>query len=142
MLSKKWRGNYTYNNNIAQKAIGFDKTNFEIEIISFESNKFTGKVADDKNSGGMPGVGIISGSVNGKKIEFIKKMPQMSVISNNKLRTIPSKKHRPIYYSGIISEDSKSISGEWKFKFGIGFNGFTPMIFLPTSGLWSMNATE
>lgn len=135
----KWSGYYSFSDKEVSRIRGFEKTNFEIEILSVRDNAFTGHVQDDKKTGGMEGVGEISGMVHGDKVEFVKRMPVMTLLvdRNGTKKTLP-KKHRPIYYSGQFAADRKSISGTWRFKFGFIWMGFLPVPVRPSKGIWSM----
>lgn len=143
MISTKWRGSYKYDNAAVRKIIGFDHTNFEIEFIFSDDIHFTGTVKDDRNTGGTPGTGEVSGTVIGDEVQFVKKMPVMTAIINGaSYKTIEGRKHRNIYYAGSLSADSKSMSGKWKIRFGVGFWGILPFIWLPTTGTWSASSQE
>lgn len=143
MISTKWRGSYKYDNAAVRKIIGFDHTNFEIEFIFSDDIHFTGTVKDDRNTGGTPGTGEVSGTVIGDEVQFVKKMPVMTAIINGAFyKTIEGRKHRNIYYAGSLSADSKSMSGKWKIRFGVGFWGILPFIWLPTTGTWSASSQE
>ena len=138
-----WEGQYSYDSKLQQKMIGFAGTNFKMEFNLLENNYINGKVIEDTNTGGMEGEGTIIGNIYGNKIEFVKQMPILNVhIGHKKIHKFNSKKHRPIYYSGIIAEDKKSMSGTWKFKFGFGFLHGLPMIYMPISGTWSARTTN
>lgn len=141
-MYKKWKGSYQYNNYKIQKIIGFSHTNFECEIIPLLINEIEGWITDDVATGGTPGRGKIIGKVFGNQIGFIKKMPVKSVVSGKKIILMQNEKHRDIFYKGMISPDGRSMSGEWKFKFGFGFVGILPTVFLPSSGTWEMKAIE
>ncbi len=142
MNHTKWTGSYKYTKDKLQKLTRSDQTDFEIEIISSKGNSFVGKVVDKSPTGATAGVGEITGNVSGNGIEFVKKMPVMALIKGNELVHMQHKRHRDIFYVGIISADGKSMSGEWKFKFGFGLLGILPVMFLPTSGTWKMTAIE
>ena len=120
MIEKgQWIGQYKFDKEVYQRMIGFDSTNFEIEITAVDNNTFVGKVKDDLTTGGTEGIGEIVGKISGEKIEFIKQMPIMTLlIGKGGTRKTFKKKHRKIYYSGTFSSDGKSINGQWKFKFG------------------------
>ena len=60
-----WLGSYTFDNPAHNKARGFDKTNFEIEILNIDGNNFFGKVQDDLATGGTEGIGDVTGKVTG-----------------------------------------------------------------------------
>ena len=144
MIAKgSWKGQYKYDDKSIQNVIGFEQTNFEIEIISTNDESFTGTVQDDLTTGGTRGVGEIIGKVNGMRVEFVKQMPIMSLIVNKRgTRKILNQKHRKIYYIGSLSDDGKRVSGRWKFKFGFIWTGMLPRIGLPTKGTWTMSRAE
>ena len=127
-MRKKWKGSYKYNKRKLQQVIGFEQTYFDIEINSIEGNDFTGKVIDDIITGGTSGVGEVIGRISGDRIAFVKKMPVLMVISNGKMIPADKKKHNDIFYSGALSADAKSASGEWRFKLGAGFLDLFPAI--------------
>lgn len=139
----KWLGWYTFDNSAFNLARGFDKTSFEIEILTIDQGKFAGKVQDVLSTGGTEGVGDIIGEVNGDNVRFVKRMPVMTLlIGKEAKRKTLNRKHRPIYYSGKFSDDKKSISGQWRFKFGIFFYGILPVLAMPTKGTWVVELKE
>ena len=138
-----WTGYYKFDNEALQKTSGFEYTNFEITIQTIDKNCFAGIVEDNLETGGTEGVGEIKGNVFGEKVEFVKQMPIMTVIIDKKgTRKTFNKKHRPIYYSGTFSADKKTISGNWKFKFGFIWLGLLPIPITPTKGTWEMKLIE
>ena|ERR1051326_1239729 len=144
MIQKgRWMGYYTYDKNEYNKIRGFDRTNFTLDIISVVGNKFTGKVQDDLTTGGTEGVGEIIGKFIDDRIEFVKQMPIMTLLVDRKgTKKTFNRKHRPIYYSGQFSNDHKSISGHWKFKFGFIWFGIIPIPVKSTTGTWAMTLSE
>lgn len=135
----KWQGTYTFDDKRVNLARGFDHTAFVIEITTLHGNQFTGTVQDDPNTGGMEGIGTITGHVDKDRIQFVKQMPVMTLLMNKQgLRKKLPKKHRPIYYSGTLSEDRSSAEGSWKFKPGIVWMGLFPMPMVTSTGKWSM----
>ena len=136
IIKGNWKGQYRYDNKSHQKMMGFDATNFEIDILSVDDAQFTGSVTDDAATGGMDGVGEIVGKVTGNKIEFVKQMPVAMFRDSKGTRRTLNKKHRKIYYSGIISEDGKEIAGVWLFKFGFIWIGIVPIPVNPITGTW------
>ena len=138
-----WIGQYKFDKEVRQKMTGFDITNFEIEITIVENNNFVGKVQDDLTTGGTEGIGEIVGKISGEKIEFIKQMPIMTLlIGKEGTRKTINKKHRKIYYSGTFSSNRRSISGQWRFKFGFIWFGLIPIPVIPTTGSWTMKLKE
>ena len=138
-----WIGQYKFDKEVRQKMTGFDITNFEIEITIVENNNFVGKVQDDLTTGGTEGIGEIVGKISGEKIEFIKQMPIMTLlIGKEGTRKTINKKHRKIYYSGTFSSNRRSISGQWRFKFGFIWFGLIPIPVIPTTGSWTMKFKE
>tara|TARA_R110002167_G_scaffold79828_2_gene219852 strand:- start:1198 stop:1632 length:435 start_codon:yes stop_codon:yes gene_type:complete len=134
-----WSGNYSFLNPEINKIRGFEKTNFSIKITAVEKNKFTGRIQDDLTTGGTEGVGEIIGQINNNKVEFVKKMPIMTILVDSKgTRKTYNKKHRPIYYSGEFSIDKKTVTGTWRFKFGFIWIGIIPIPVKPSKGTWSM----
>ena len=143
MIAKKWIGSYRYDNEKHRKAVGWEQTVFEVEFVSWHADEFVGKIVDDPDTGGTPGTGEIVGSISGGRIEFVKKMPVLTLISGIHTRvTRSNRKHPDIFYAGTVSPDGTSMSGEWRIKLGFGFFGLWPTIFLPMSGTWTMTAVE
>lgn len=139
----QWVGQYKFEKEVHQKMSGFESTNFELEVIKADNNNFFGKIQDDLSTGGTEGVGEIIGKISGEKIEFIKQMPIMTLmVGKNGTRETLNKKHRKIYYQGIFSSDRKSISGQWRFKFGFIWLGIIPIPVSPTKGTWTMKLKE
>jgi hypothetical protein len=136
----KWEGSYKYSHAQIQKIIGFDKTNFTIVVDSCEGGNFSGIVNDDALTGGMTGIGKITGKVIGTEISFQKQMPHNSIILNsNGDRKRTEQKHPILYYTGTITTDMTSMSGTWKFKRKFGFVfGFIPFYYRPAKGTWKM----
>ena len=138
-----WVGHYTFDNQVYNKIRGFEQTNFDIEILSVDSNKFIGKVEDDLSTGGTEGIGEITGNVSGENIEFVKQMPVMTILIDKKdTRKTFNKKHRKIYYSGKFSKDRQSITGRWRFKFGFVLFGLIPVPMAPSKGTWTMTLKD
>lgn len=139
-----WIGQYKFDKEVHQRMIGFDSTNFEIEITAVDNNNsFVGKVQDDLTTGGTERIGQIAGKISGEKIEFIKQMPVMTLLLGKEgERKTLNKKHPKIYYSGNFSSDRKSITGQWRFKFGFIWFGLIPIPVMPTKGSWIMKLKE
>ena len=143
IIKGNWKGQYKYNLKAHPDIKGLEATNFEIEILSIVNEYFTGSVQDDLKTGGTEGIGEITGTITGNKIEFTKQMPVKTVLFNKRLgRKTFNKKHPPIYYSGTFSEGGKTVSGTWKFKFGFLWIGIFPIPMPPTSGTWTMSLIE
>jgi hypothetical protein len=139
----RWIGQYKFDKEVNQKMIGFDHTNFEIEIISIDKNKFQGKVQDDITTGGTEGIGEIQGKIVGNTVKFIKQMPIMTILFDKEgERKTFNRKHSKIYYSGTYSSDKKSIGGHWRIKFGLIWIGLFPIVLIPTKGTWTMSLKE
>jgi hypothetical protein len=139
----RWNGDYSFSNQEINKARGFGKTNFHIDILTVDDNNFIGTVQDDLNTGGTEGVGEVKGKVTGDKIEFVKLMPIMTLLVDKKgTKKTFNRKHRPIYYTGQFSSDRKTISGNWKFKFGFIWMGIIPIPVVPSKGTWTMKLKE
>ena len=132
----KWTGTYKYLSNRIPEEIRNRETKFDIEIIEFDGNAFTGTVQDDLETGGMKGVGKIVGKINNGIVEFVKEMPIQSVYMPDGSKIEEEKPHRKIYYSGKISDNQ--IEGIWKFKFGIGKVNNRLVIFPRSKGTWKM----
>jgi hypothetical protein len=140
MIAKgSWKGQYKYDNKAHQKLKGVAGTNFVIDIVPTTDEYFTGTVQDDLETGGTEGVGQITGRVTGNKIEFVKQMPVMTMLLAKKgMRKTFNRKHRKIYYTGTFSDDRKTVSGQWKFKFGFIRIWIMPVPVMPSSGTWTM----
>ncbi len=138
-----WFGYYTFDNPAHNKARGFEKTNFDVEILRVENNSFMGKVQDDFSTGGTEGTGDIIGKVTGDNVAFVKQMPVMTILVDKKgtSKTF-NRKHKNIFYSGKFSEDRKTISGIWRFKFGFIFLGILPVPIIPAKGKWMMTLKD
>jgi hypothetical protein len=134
-----WSGYYSFFDPAMNKIRGFEKTNFDIQILTIKDNKFTGKIQDDLATGGTEGVGEIIGQINGDKVEFVKKMPVLTLlVDKNGTRKTYNKKHRPIYYTGQVSSDKQTVTGTWKFKFGFVWLGIIPVPVRASKGNWTM----
>jgi hypothetical protein len=143
ILKGKWKGVYKYNNQKYQEISGFEQTNFQLSIESFQNSVFRGTIQDDLSTGGTEGIGTIQGKINENRVEFIKEMPTLTLfIDNQGGRKIYNKPHPKIYYQGILSANQKTITGTWKIKFSIIWKGIIPIILLPTSGTWSIQNDE
>ena len=131
----KYKGFYKYDKQKIQKSISHGVTFFFLEITETNGDKFIGTVEDDKNTGGTPGTGVISGELIGDKISFIKQMPIASFVANGQMKTF-DKKHPKIYYEGV-KIDEKFI-GTWKIKFGLLMVGLLFLLGAKTTGTWEM----
>lgn len=138
----KWAGYYKYDNKRIQELKGIEHTNFEIDITSIHNNLFKGSVEDDQKTGGTPGIGEISGEINGDEITFIKQMPIRALLTPDGGRRTFNKPHPKIFYWGRLSEDGKSAAGKWKINCGVSFVGLLMVITKTTTGTWTMNLVE
>lgn len=77
-----WKGHYKFENERIQKAIGFEKTDFEIIIEKCDGINFNGIVNDDIKTGGMKETGEITGKIAKNKISFKKMMPTRHQINS------------------------------------------------------------
>lgn len=135
----QWTGFYSFSDIEVNKIRGFEKTNFDIQILSINENKFTGTVQDDLATGGTEGIGEIFGQIHGDRIEFVKRMPVMTLIVDRKgTKKTLNKKHRPIFYSGRISNDGHTVTGTWELKSGFVWFGLIPVPVRRSTGVWSM----
>ena len=133
-----WLGQYWYDHNKRlPEILTTRRTNFKLDIIFTETNKFSGNVEDDLNSGGTPGIGTINGVIKNGSISFVKRMPIKSVIYTNGERRILNGRHPNIYYTGILNKETQTLTGTSKFKFHIHWFGIIPIPLLPISGNWS-----
>jgi hypothetical protein len=143
MIAKgKWTGHYKYDRKSVEELRGIDQTGFEIEIVSTNNEFFTGTVRDDQKTGGTEGIGEINGKVTGSRIEFIKQMPVLTVLVQKGTRKTYNKKHPPIYYTGTLSDDRKTVSGQWRINFGFIWVGILPVPMMPMKGSWTMSLAE
>lgn len=134
-----WTGYYRYNSKLTRKNTGFEKTGFTIHIETFDGTGFEGIVNDDVSTGGMKETGKIIGYVKNDTVHFRKLMPRSRMINPDGTRSEFDKKHKVLYYTGVLSKDKTAISGKWKFKNTIGFLfGFIPIPYSPGCGTWSM----
>ncbi|KFF10095.1 hypothetical protein [Flavobacterium hydatis] len=135
-----WKGYYKFENERIQKAIGFEKTDFEIIIENFDGINFDGIVNDDIKTGGMEETGEITGKIVNNKISFKKMMPVHNQIDAKGERKNIKGKHPVLYYYGTLSENETEIIGTWKFKKTLGFLfGVIPVFYRPGNGTWKMN---
>jgi hypothetical protein len=118
-----WSGYYSFLDPEINKIRGFDKTNFDIQITTIKDNTFTGKIQDDLATGGTEGIGEIIGQVNGDKVEFVKKMPVLTLLIDKK---------------GQLSKDKQTVTGTWRFKFGFVWLGIIPIPVRTSKGTWAM----
>lgn len=113
----KWKGTYNYFIPKEYKGLQLNPVEFEVEIVAMENECFTGKVQDNVEMGGMPGVGEIIGNINNGLIVFEKNMPFETMLTKNGDQiTKKNKKHPTIVYSGKLESDKRIIQGKWKFK--------------------------
>lgn len=135
----QWKGYYNYFGEKVNKFRQFENTNFDIEILTVDGNHFTGKVQDDLDTGGAEGVGDITGQIHENRIDFVKAMPVLTLIVDEKgTRKIFNKKHPPIFYTGEFSSDARTVNGTWQIRFGIVWFGIIPLPIMPLKGAWSM----
>jgi hypothetical protein len=135
----QWSGYYSFLDKEITKIRGFEKTYFDIQILTVNDNTFTGKVQDDLSSGGTEGIGEINGKIQGDRIDFVKTMPIMTVIIDKKgTKKTSNRKHRPIFYTGFFSSEDNTVTGTWRFKFGFVWLGIVPVPVRPSKGVWSM----
>ncbi|MGN6421508.1 MAG: hypothetical protein ACTHMC_28600 [Pseudobacter sp.] len=135
-----WTGFYSFSDGEINKIRGFLNTNFDIQILTFNDNEFTGTVQDDLATGGTEGIGEIHGKIQGNRVDFVKIMPVMTLIVDRKgTRKTLKKKHRPIFYTGNLSENGHTVTGTWKIKFGFVWLGIIPVPIRASRGVWTMN---
>lgn len=133
-----WIGTYKY---VGHPNFEFNEreTLFTIIITEYDGVNFKGTITDNLESGGTKGEGTIIGRVRNGKIEFVKHMPIMTLSTKDGNRIEIFKKHKPIYYSGNLSNGS--FEGKWKIKGGIVFNKTIVGIAVRTTGEWKMHKT-
>jgi hypothetical protein len=142
-MIKTFKGSYQYDSERAQQVIGHPRTNFTIEMELFEDNTFKGSVQDDEKSGGMNGIGTITGEVYKNAIYFEKHMPEHCVIdvkANSRYKI--DDKHPVIIYQGKADRENYyrgtwAFEKKWAFLFGI-----IPFRYIPGKGTWEMELVE
>ena len=141
-MKGNWKGYYTYDKKSLQSRIGSSGTYFELTITDFDGKQFTGKVEDEEESGGTPGIGTVVGTKRNNEISFIKKMPVKVVMDQGGDKYILRGKHPDIYYHGIFNGNDKIIEGTWRIKFGIVCLAGFPVPMLPTKGKFRMEMAD
>jgi hypothetical protein len=124
-----WEGVYEYSPYYYSKDVIDKKIRFTINITHTNGNYFTGKVEDNQEDGGTPGIGFIKGEYDQDKdmIKLYKYMPIECIIGEDGERIIDkNKKHKPLIYEGNLSWNKKIIFGEWRFKKEIRWFGIIP----------------
>jgi hypothetical protein len=98
---------------------------FTINIDEEREGKFRGTVQDDPLMG-IPETGRVQGNVTGDDLEFVKQMPAVYLIVEERIRSleecipewwgmeidrvVPAP---PIHYRGSFSADGQEIAGQW-----------------------------
>ncbi len=136
IIKGKWKGHYKYDRKSVEELRGIDQTGFMIDIISTDGEFFAGTVRDDQKTGGTEGIGEINGKLIGDQVAFIKQMPVLTVLVQKGTRKTFDRKHPPIYYTGTLSDDGKSVRGQWKINFGFVWMGIIPVPMMPMTGTW------
>jgi hypothetical protein len=131
-----WIGTYRHESKRIPEARRKQKTRFVMKINQYDGIHFSGTIHDDPETGGTRGTGIVKGKIKGSSISFVKQMPVQTSIDKNGMVIEEERKHRKIYYSGQMRENSAA--GMWKFKTGIGFVRKKLALFLPIKGSWEM----
>lgn len=142
-MIKTFKGSYQYDSERAQQVMGYPRTYFTIELEIFEDDTLKGTVQDDEKSGGMNGIGTITGEVYKNAIYFEKQMPEHCVIDvKANARYKIDGKHPVIIYEGT-SERDNCYRGTWTFeKKWVLLFGFIPYRFIPGKGTWEMELVE
>ena len=108
-------------------------------VDNFQDPEFTGSISDLQETGGTRGIGTVSGSVRGNRIQFVKRMPVRTFVFSDGTRMEEEEKpHRPIYYEGAMDPETGLVQGSWRFKMGIGFFKGTLAFYKATKGKWQM----
>ena len=115
-MKGKWKGKYWYAGNVPD-VLKDQKTDFELTIEEYSNSKITGSISDNVETGGTKGVGKVTGTVKGNKIQFVKRMPVKSMILQDGTKIEEDKPHRPIYYRGTIDTKSGEIKGLFLFLY-------------------------
>ena len=138
-----WDGYYKYSDSAFQKALGFDRTNFVITIHNVDKNIFKGTVTDDQTTGGMDGIGRITGTIHGNTVKFTKHMPYGLEFDLQGDTYNTGKKHPTLYYSGTLSKDGRHAKGIWKFGIKIYMLlGILPIPYRQGTGTWEIKLRE
>lgn len=127
-ISGTWQGQYTYGAGYEGIAgVGGSSVPFTMSITESWLGKVTGYVRDDATKGGMPERGHIVGKRSRQSLEFVKVMPNNYVFDVEgrlvDLRQAMQAQHgielpaelppHRIFYSGTLSDDGQSASGDW-----------------------------
>jgi hypothetical protein len=112
------------------------ETMFTLIITDYDGIAFKGTITDDLVSGGTRGEGIVEGTLKDGKIEFIKQMPIMTLVTKKGIKIEVQKKHKPIYYSGVLL--GEVFEGKWKIKRGMIFSKFVIAWGTGATGTWKM----
>jgi len=75
-----------------------------------------------------------------KGLHFLLINPDLSLhfIDKNRTRKTLNRKQRKIHYTGTFSENKKTITGQWRFKFGFVFIGMTLALTKAGHGTWTI----
>lgn len=130
-----YKGYYEYDNKSIAASVSHGVTFFFVDITATDGKNFSGTIQDDAFTGGTPGVGTITGEIQGDRITFIKQMPIASFIMDGQKRNF-DKKHPKIYYTGIKTD--RKYAGTWKIKLGFFMDGFLLLLGARTTGTWEM----
>ncbi|WP_343605341.1 hypothetical protein [Fluviicola sp.] len=138
-MLNKWTGTYRYDSEKIQRIVGHPYTRFTIEMELFENDTLKGTVQDDPDTGGMSGIGTISGEIHQGRIYFEKQMPVRSVILDKQgNRKTTDEQHPVLFYEGKLTGENK-YAGTWTFEKTWGFLfGFIPVKYCPGRGTWEM----
>ncbi|MEM6802389.1 MAG: hypothetical protein AAF696_13350 [Bacteroidota bacterium] len=138
MLKGSWKGYYQFTTTWVSEEIRKRKTACNLQILQVDGSYFSGTVEDDLDTGGMEGQGAIKGELEGRDISFVKEMPIQTFMSEDGSLKQAKGRHPKIYYSGKIDERGTKMSGSWRIKIGLRWQGLVPLIIVPTEGLWEM----
>lgn len=130
-----YKGKYKYDKHPNLERIN-DGIIFTLIITEYDGMIFRGIVNDDIKSGGTRGEGMIEGVVKDGRIEFVKQMPVMTLMTKKGKRVEVPKKHKPVYYTGVLN--GETFEGGWKIKSGITLNRYFIAIGTGTTGTWKM----
>ena len=130
-----YKGIYKYDKHPKIERIN-NGTIFTLMITEYNGISFKGTVTDDIQSGGTKGEGMIEGTIKNGRIEFVKQMPVMNLMTKKGIRLEVPQKHKLVYYSGVLNRET--FEGGWKIKSGITFNKYFIAIGTGTTGTWKM----
>lgn len=132
-LSGTWDGEYTYGEGYGSetgKSVPFRLVLAETGALSWLGfARLTGSVQDDSLRGGFPAAGCVEGRRRGRRIGFLKTMPENYVFDEDgkmtdlfealakevDTRDFELSPHR-IAYQGAVFDDGTRLGGQWRIQ--------------------------